>query len=423
MNPKITQVFTTLKSKLSNKKYSLGLLMWSSFWLFLVFYVLQIEVQPFRFPDSKSYELAAENLFYHQKVDPIRPIGIAFINGLPLLFGFPTASLNGWNFVINGIIWILSLQITFKLLNTYINHKVAFGLSIAYSLIIGTLIVHFHFLSEGIFTFLLIVSFYLLRKYELHSDSKYLMFAFAILLFSVFIRPSAKGILLIVFTFYIVKFLKHWKSKSSVLIAIVGFIVGVHLVEMKRNYGNFTLSYIDSFTLYNYLGTRADAISKDESFVQCNNQRFDHFTQLSFPKQKVVAISDFKNQLQNNTFALISAYGTDLFTNTFYGSNALYEYKNCNKTAYFEPIKLVFRAVSKVQNIILTVMGLLLSFIVLLRNKYSKTATIAAYTILYLFFTSGISSEQGDRFHLVFYPLILLLLAEYWKANFKTNTE
>ena len=54
-------------------------------------------------------------------------------------------------------------------------------------------------------------------------------------------------------------------------------------------------------------------------------------------------------------------------------------------------------------------------------NKHNKIVFVFVLYFIYIFFISGISSTQGDRFHIVFYPIVLLLLLFFLK-NIKNIT-
>ena len=66
----------------------------------------------------------------------------------------------------------------------------------------------------------------------------------------------------------------------------------------------------------------------------------------------------------------------------------------------------------------MTILGIVLSLLTLL--KYYRKDLFFFFTallIVYIMGISGISSDQGDRFHIITYPFTLILLANYLKSK------
>ena len=66
----------------------------------------------------------------------------------------------------------------------------------------------------------------------------------------------------------------------------------------------------------------------------------------------------------------------------------------------------------------MTIFGIVLSLLTLL--KYYRKDFFLFFTallVLYIIGISGISSDQGDRFHIITYPFTLILLANYLKTK------
>ena len=400
------------------KKYNCHFLLTSIgiSWIVFLNYVLQINTQKFQFPDTLSYLIASENLYKLQLVDAGRPTLIMFIHGFPYLFGFSKWALFSWNFVVNCISWLLIITLLFEILKSFANQKSAFVFTLIYIFTIGSAVINFHVLSETIFTLFLFASLYYFHKFYLSKRFIFLSVGFSLLILSVLIKPVSLVILFFILLFYTKPLLKNIKNRWSLLIFFSFMALFFHLVLMKNQFGNYTISYIDSFTYYNYLGTRAEGLKTNAEFVQCDNARFDYFTSLSLSEQKNEAFKDFKTQLTTNKWNLCKAYFINIYTNSFKGCQALFEYKNNNKTSYFEASKFFFRAASLLQNALFTIIGISLSvYFLLQRKKRNEGIVIASFTIIYIFLISGISSEQGDRFHLVFYPQIIVLAAYFLK--------
>ena len=396
-------------------KFSLLLIAIGIVWIILLNFILQIKRQTFVFPDSESYLLASQNLYLFHKTDTIRPSLIAAINGFPLLFGFSKNALFLWNTFVNLICWFAIVQLIYQIVSKLAPQKIAFIFSLVYLFSVGSLIIVFQVLSETVFALMLLLSLYFFQKYFDNKEAKYISIGMSLLVLSILIKPVSLGFVVVLLLLFFVKLKSILFSKWSLPLYFSLFVLLFHMYSMKKTYGDFTISYIDAFTYYNYLGTRADCLKNNTQFAQCDNSRYRYFNTLSLAEGKKVAYEDMKNQMTNNTLNFIKAYGINLYFNTCRGSGYFYEFKNVNKTKYFELAKTFFRGISKLQNIFYTLIGIVLSVYFLTRNlKEINFIKIVSLFVLYVFLISGISSDQGDRFHIVFYPFVMLLLATYF---------
>ena len=194
------------------------------------------------------------------------------------------------------------------------------------------------------------------------------------------------------------------------------------MYSLKKNYGDFTISYISSITYYNYLGDKADCYKKGIEYLPAKTERSKKYGLLSSHEMKKTAENDFKSQFNNNTYNLFKAYLFCMYSNTHKGNYIVSECNNEKGTSYFNVFYFLFKAISKLQNILFTIFGVSLSFYCLLNfKKIDKFYLINAAFILYIFFISAISCFQCDRFHIVFYPIVLLLLLFFLK-NIKNIT-
>ena len=371
-------------------------------------------MQTFVFPDAESYLLASENLYCFHKPDIIRPSLIATINGFPLLFGFSKSELFQWNTFVNLTAWFSILLLIYKMVSKFTIQKTAFFASLLYLFSVGSFILVFQVLSETVFALLLLLSLCFFQKYYESKEIKYISIGISLLTLSVLIKPVSLGLVVILLLLFAFKLKKIIFKKWSLPLYFSLFLLIFHMYSMKKTYGDFTISYIDSFTYYNYLGTRADCLKNNTTFVQCDNARYQYFNTLSLAEGKKVAFEDMKTQITTNTVNFVEAYFINIYFNSYRGSGYFYEFQNVNKTSYFEFVKSVFRGVSKMQNIFYTLIGIIASIYFLTSNRREVNfIKIVSLFTLYIFLISGISSDQGDRFHIVFYPFVLILLAFY----------
>lgn len=187
------------------------------------------------------------------------------------------------------------------------------------------------------------------------------------------------------------------------------------MYSMQKTYGRFTLTYIDTITYYNYLGTRAENLRLKEKYDFKNVDREIFFDKLNYEQQKVAMSNDITFQLKTNKINLVKAYFINLYSNSIKGSASIHACKNQKNTSYFEFFLFLFKGISKIQNIFFTILGIIISCYSLIKwKKLSNFIKISSFAVLYIFAISGMSSDQGDRLHLVFYPLVILLIANYF---------
>lgn len=396
----------------------------SILWIIILNFFLQIFNQNYIYPDTESYIKASIDLYSLNKPNDIRPSLIAAINGFPLLFGYSKSVLFLWNTIINLSLWFATVLLIYNFCSKLTSKRAAFYLALIYIFTLGSLLIVFEFLSETVFTFFLLVSLVFFQKYDVSKRIFFLAFGFSTLVLSMLIKPASLILLISVCMFFGIGELKSLiRSKSSIIVYVSVFIVFVHLASMKSHYGNYTISYIDSFTYYNYLGTKADCLKTGKEFIQCNNQRYLYFNTFSLSEGKKVAFEDIKNQVSNNTLNLIKAYCLNIIGNSSKASGYFYIYENKNDATNFEVYKLIFRGISRLNTLFYSLIGLLLSIIVIFSKKTAKIIKITAFTIIYIIAISAISSDQADRFHIVIYPFTLILIAYYFSNKSKQFSE
>jgi hypothetical protein len=403
---------------ISKIKYEYLLLIIASLWLMFFAFLLQYNQQTYIFPDSYSYLLSIKQFFFEFKLNDHRPFLFSLLNGIPLLFNLSIDTIFEWSFFLNIISWLGIILLIYKISSTFINREKAFIFSLIYVFLIGSLGIVFHLLTETFFTFFLTLIIYQFRKFELTKNNKYLSYAIALLFLSLLIKPILKFFVLVVIIFYYKDVFELIKSKFSILIYLSISLVFFQMYSLRKTYGIFTISTIDASTYYNYLGTKADCFKNNIEFEQGHNQRHLYFSKLSLLEKKEVAIEDLKQQIKSNKINLLKTYFSNLYINTSKGSASVFGCDNKMNTRYFSVVQFVFKAISKIQNILFTLFGVIVSIIILRRNEQEeKTLKIVSLAILYLFFISGVSSDQGDRLHIVFFPLVIILMAKFF--NYK----
>lgn len=406
------------------KKYQWFLNLISLLIFIIIAFLCQLYIQTYKFPDSFSYVLACKELYFDLKLNDHRPFLFSLIYGIPLLFTKNIESIFLWSLILNILFWFATINLLYKSILSFTSPKIAFIASLLFSICIGNIFIIFHLLTETIFTFTILLTVYYLVNYSENKEIKHSIYALSVLILACIIKPLSLGIVLICIIFYFKDILKITKSRYSIALYFSILLFMIQLIGMKLTYGNFTLSYIDNSTYYNYLGTKADCFKNNEVFVQGKNKRVIETSKLSHQEMKKLAKKDFYNQLKNNKLNITKAYFSNLFINSTKGSASVHGCKNINKTSYFSAFQFTFKVISKIQNIFLTLIGILTSLIILYNYKTNtKSILFVAFTILYCIGVSAISTDQGDRFHIILYPLIILQTTNIiicWKQKFYT---
>lgn len=390
-------------------RYEQVLLLLAIGWALLFSWLLQLQPGFSPTGDDGTYLSAARDWYLQGRFNDSRPLLIATLNGIPYWFGFGDSGAIAWSNALNLLCWGLSSLLVFKTTATFGTRKNAFIAAAIFIFCIGNLANAFNLLSEPVFVFLLLLSVWLLALYEKTKKGKFITWAISVLLMAILVKPLALGITLIVAVFYFKKHKEVFWNKSAVLLVLPVFLLAFQLIGMKRQFGQYTISYVGTATYYNYLGGQADCLQKGIPFVPGENKRAKYFNQLTNRQQRKLATDDFKRQLHDNKLNLAKSYLLGLYSNSSKASFIVSEATNKRQTSYFEAAYLVLKSLSKLQTILFTVVGILLALLVLLRRETAALSKTAALAILYIFLVSGMSSMQCDRFHLVFFPLVIIL--------------
>jgi hypothetical protein len=395
-------------------RFEIILVILSFGWALLLSFTIQLKPEFSIIGDDWSYFNAVMTLYFEGLPDEGRPFGIAAIYGLPLLFGGDGDSVTDWGLTLNLCCWLASILLIYRMLLDRFDEFHSFVYAVFVMLCIGNLAIGFHFLPEPIFILMLLLAVWFLSRFDLARKPEHLAGALTTLFFAVLIKPIALGMALLVAIYYFRSLLGVLKHKSSIAIYVALVLIGIQMNEMKKAYGDYKISYIGNITYYNYLGAKADCYRKKIAFVPGENARAKYFQSFSSHDQQQLVKDDIVEQLQNNMMNLGRAYLYCLYSNSSKGSFIVADCMNRDHTLYFDFFHFLYKAVGKSQNILLTIIGLVLSVYFWMRRKTtSDFEKILAAMTLYIFFVSGLSCFQTDRFHIVFFPLVILMIAQY----------
>lgn len=403
-----------MKSFLLKYKYHFFIIIVGLCCLEVLNFLLQLDNQRLIYPDCSNYLESAQKMYLKFTGHYYRPMLMAFITGIPYLFGSSDAGIFEWSFVINVFCWLGTSIVLFEILKDFVKEKAAFWFAMMTFFILGNIILNYHLLTENIFVFFTILAFYLLFQYYKTGKFWYLSLSLSLVLSSMLIKPGAKFFGIVMLLFFIKEILKNYKHKSMVFLYGSLLMIVIQVVGMKVQYGDFTISYIDGVTYHNYICSKAECYKNGKEYEQINNPRAEYLFGLDFTDQKKVALEDLKRQISTNSPNFIKAYFSDVIENSKSGNACVEDLKNYeNKTDFPLWKKLIFN-VTKWQNRIFTVLAVLLSALFFYKNfRKERIYFLVAFFITYIIMLSGISCGQGDRFHLVTFPFVILLLAKY----------
>lgn len=394
-------------------RYSLLLVLIGLLWLVVLNVLLQLDQQTLLYPDASNYLESAQKMYLKFTGHYYRPMVMAFITGLPYLFGSSDAGILQWSLIVNVMCWLGTSLLLFQIAKDFLKTKVAFVVAILPFFIIGNAVLNYHLLTENIYTFCIVLAFYSLFRYFKTNNFWFLSFSLSLLLSSMLIKPGAKFLAILILLFFIKTLLKNHKAKAMILLYGSVLMILIQLVGMKVQYGDFTISYIDGVTYHNYLFSKADCFKNGKEYHQINNPRAEYLFSLLFTDQKRVAKEDAIHQIKTNFPNVVKAYFDNLLENTKSGNACVFDLENKRGSSDFIFWKTIAFNLSKWQNRLFTVLGVLVSlyFVRKLFTPKSVYALMALF-VLYTIILSGISCGQGDRFHVITFPIVFLLLAK-----------
>ncbi|OYU83113.1 MAG: hypothetical protein CFE24_12765 [Flavobacterium sp. BFFFF2] len=380
-------------------------------WGLLFSFVLQLQPEFNPLGDDVSYLYSAKLLYVDHQLDNTRPLLISALHGIPYLFGGTDQAVIHWGLLLNFISWFATVLLVFALVADRHSRKMAFVVAVLFMLCIGNLAHAFRFLSETMYIFMLVAAVYYTNKYDRTKQATYISLAIALLLLNALIKPVSLGLAVVFTAFYIFKIKSIFLNAYAPILFGSALLVLFQMYTLKKQFGDFTISYIGAITYYNYIGAKSDCYQKGIDYLPGKNERAYKTKHLPSHEAMQLAQADFSDQLKNNKFNLCKAYLFCMYSNSSKGNYIVSECKNEQNTVYFGFFRWLFKAISKCQTVFFTLSGLVISFYLLLHFKKTNSFyVLMALTILYIFFISAMSCFECDRFHIAFYPLVLVML-------------
>jgi hypothetical protein len=269
-------------------------------------------------------------------------------------------------------------------------------------------------LTETGFSFFIVLAIFKFYQYLKYHKSACVFYFFFFLGIATLFRP---GLYLItlgivpVFIIYQIVFNRFTILTSLCIISGIMLTLGFQSILMKRTFNTYRLSYIDDITWYRYCGALSTTIHNqncfsNECFRKEQTKRDRIIENLSDDEMSAISKVDRKDILFNKTAAFIKAMKVVISSDLLSGCVKQEENKFLHYWTVFN-------------NLLLSILPFFMyAFFVIIPN-FRKRLTfnlhiILAFILLIIFYTvvtSAISAQQGDRFHIVFYPLSILLIA------------
>lgn len=359
--------------------------------------------------DTLSYLEASRRLAFHGQVHPVRPLGIAFLHAIPYFFG-ATEKWVIWSLILlQNIVWIVSILLFYRTSFILLNRKMAFYLTIFFLFSFGYFLLPSIILSEVWTIFFVVLLLNQLIKYHQYKAFSYLISLSSILILLTLIRPGFYYPALLFLGYLILRIIfkyRNWSPNYLILIFSLALLL-LNNSLIYKNHGQFKPSYIDDLTLYVYLGAYGHTEIQNTSTARVQRERREEIKNLDHSAIHSLALEDIKFQLAYHPRVIIKYLIRNIYLNSTTGTIVMFKLKENSK---LNPVfYTIFYWLSQIQNTIFVILSICLPCILWIKKK-SMDILWVTLTLLpwYILFTSGISYLQGDRFHVVFYPIILI---------------
>ncbi len=388
----------------------------------------QVTEIKFIYPDAQSYMRAARYLYtQHFFADPVRPFGYPAIVGIPYMFGAADATVIWFGIFINFIFLLLSVYVIYDIISSYAP-RAAFAMTLLFIFSFSNLLMVYQLMTEIFFIFILLLVAANLLKYLQSGKERNLWIGIGALCYSVIVRPICLYFALMALLIYLLLYIRKRNFKGIAFIILVYVAtIGLQSANMYRCYGRYTLSFIQNYTLYKYLIVKAQYLQQGRpgKFGDFYELKDKQYNELLAPyaspdniKQYWYVSDDYTKQevtktMKESKSAVLKSYLYNVVENARSGCGVLEVLRTNDKKL---PAVKMLAAATKYQNILFTLMLLLLTPVVFLYGviKYKRLSRVYLFPVIilimtsYIVLTAGISFWQADRFNFVCYPFFIL---------------
>jgi len=391
-------------------------------------------------PDAQSYVNAGKYFWLQQKLHFFRTWGYPLIAGLPLVFTENENTARAFLILCNFIFFTGSVLLLFHIIQETANKILAWIGSILFLLSPGIVFIQFAVLTESLFIFISLLAIRYFQLYTRNAQPKYLVWFYLFICYAAAIRPIYFYLCIILLPWLFVIFYRrkfNWKFPTAIAGIFILFIL-LPMFAMKRSYGVFTFTHNSGYVLYHYIGSYAASIPGStqikmyDSFDKAEKALDARYgvqktEDILWTKRDSLYRSEFKQLLRTKFKSFLVAYIFNLKENATSASHFLPLNAKSNKANHN------LATLSKWENMAMSIIGFLLfpcfiffGFVQVLRKKgnnlFREQNVFVAILGLVLMAFGALSFWQGDRFSIVYYPMVLILVAAVLQTFNKQKT-
>lgn len=377
--------------------------------------------------DTVSYIQTWIDWQQQQMPNAIRPLGYPFFIGLFSYFKINTPEFFKAIAIVQLLLNVGMFLLLFDLLRYRIASRKALIICILFITNISFVIYAVHALTETLFTFCLVFFAWLLHEFQRTKKYRWLFITPSILSIATLVRPGLLYFTLLYGLVCLIYLLTQYRTLPTLIVFFISVmpICGQSLI-MNKQYQSYKISMIDEVTVYRYLHTSIIAELTHQPIMQVMQYRDSVWLNQhqALPQSTYYTMLRTENKKNNHTLwqnhadKFITAFVGNLFSN-FHTGNAMLRDINLSspqkkwlQNKLFDYTR-IWNMLSVICLLILCVQQL---YMIIRRGSFNWTYILTAMAA-YLWITSGISFFQGDRFNIVWMPLVAIILVFSFVKN------
>lgn len=357
-------------------------------------------------PDSRTYMEASDLLFKEFSPHHTRPIGYAFLLGIPnLIMEMSTRDYLVWGIMLNIASWLAMLLIGFQTFSLYFKRWVAFSMTSVFFIFWSYYGFVFLVLTETLTATGLVLITYLFAKFHKTKSVRYFLSAVAVLTLLVLVRPGFYYLAILSLIYSVIRY--QGKAFRHIFFSVSVLLLIIQCSWLKLTFGDFKPSYIDSITWYLYAGAKVESELTGKTMDEVVTERNVEMSSLSNRDREKLSKKDLKEKLTHHTGLVYQVLQQSRLENTYsgcYAFNAINLY-HPNEAKQKLGEKLFNKTIDQNRNAAPFLFWLTLFTLIFVRRIHI-VLLFCMGTTWYITITSSISFWQGDRFNMVLYPLI-----------------
>ncbi|MBP7821491.1 MAG: hypothetical protein KA010_01115 [Saprospiraceae bacterium] len=381
--------------------------------------------------DIPSYIDAAKRLYLEGfRANSIRTFGFPLLLGFPILFGYKTdIALIHWMIGLNTLFWVLTIMLLSDILSNiqslkHINRFFIYVMLFS----VGHLTLIFQAITEISYVFFLVLCAWAFLKFHRSQNNTYLLISFFALCYSTVIRPT-----MIYFSIpiliYVLWQLKSKPIKNTItVLSIYALTIGLQYFIMYKEYKQFQFTYLADIGLNYYFWMYADEVAKSGDIAQISKRWWDRMVvevvqdyqvpNYDIRTQHMTVMHRLKQSLMENPRSYAITFLRNLASNSLGGTTGILQIEDAG---YHNLIYKCLFYFSKLYNLIAVTSTFIFIPAYLFFKKsflWKNSIFLLCFVVsLWIILISAINSTQGDRYHIVIYPYIIicwaLIIQEY----------